>query len=525
MLYGVFENGVMGLSDEGLSTESRKKDVRHAASGGGVNFLYVLSGLAIPIWHTVMARAYGPVVYGLYGVAYGLIETFSRFSYLKTETALLRQIAHHHIAGEVEEERRSIRTAVWLTAAFGTLLGLIAFFMAKPLAEMQGKTETSLAIKLLSPVTPFVGLIEVFVAATMALKILRYNLYVRGLAQYALLIIFAAVFALVSPTIVSLCLSYVVGIICTAFLAFLAARSVLRYMPLKDALLHRPKKEPAIHWELVRFSIPLGISEFLNAVLQRADLLILALYVDEVHVAYYFGAEMISRAVSNARYVFDSVAAPVLSEAFRQQDIARLKYNLKLMTRWVGLLTFPIVSFVIGFRYELLWLLGPGFIAASTAFIILNTGHLFNSLLGVNSWVVTMSGRTMLNLWNNLAAAAMNIFLCFLLVPTHGLVGAAISSAASTLLIHLLYALESVIILKVHPFSIGLFRVCIAGIVTMVVTVFMADLLAFSLPLKFALGIVIIALVYGGFLYMLGLGPEEKEVVNRLLIRLRRRNN
>jgi O-antigen/teichoic acid export membrane protein len=503
--------------------ESRAKDVRHAASGGGVNFLYILSGLAIPLWHTVIARAYGPVIYGLYGVAYGVTEMFSRFSYLKTETALLRQIAHHRVAGEVEMERRSVRTAVWLTAAFGTLLGAVAFALAGPLADLQGKPETREAIAMLAPVTPFVGLIEVFVAATMSVKILRYNLYVRGLAQHALLVAFAGAFALFSPTIVSLCLSHVLAIACTAVLAFLAARSVLRDLPLSDALLHRPRTDPLVHWELVRFSLPLGVSEFLNAVLQRADLLILAFYMDEAHVGYYFGAEMISRAVSNARYVFDSVAGPVLSEAFRQDDKPRLRYNLKLMARWVAILTFPIVTFVVGFRSELLGLLGEGFVAAGTAFIILNVGHLVNGILGVNGWVVTMSGRTMWNLWNNLAAASANIALCFLLVPDHGLIGAAISAAASVTLIQVLFAVETAFLLKVHPFSWSLLRVAVAGGVTLVATLLFSDLLPEALPLKLATGTVLMLAGYVALLGTLGLAREDRELVAKAWARVRGR--
>ena len=61
-----------------------------------------------------------------------------------------------------------------------------------------------------------------------------------------------------------------------------------------------------------------------NAILQRADIVLLAKFVGPTAAAVYAAAEFITRIISNARYVFDAVAAPVFSEAIHLGQNDRL---------------------------------------------------------------------------------------------------------------------------------------------------------------------------------------------------------
>ena len=95
------------------------------------------------------------------------------------------------------------------------------------------------------------------------------------------------------------------------------------------------------------------------ALLQRADIIILAAFVEARTVAFYFAAEQLTRSVAGLRHAFDGVAAPLLSESLHQQDRARLRHNLKLLTRWVALAAAPIAASLFTLRPELLSLFGP----------------------------------------------------------------------------------------------------------------------------------------------------------------------
>ena len=111
----------------------------------------------------------------------------------------------------------------------------------------------------------------------------------------------------------------------------------------------------------VQFSLPLGAGDVLNAVLQRADIILLTVFVGTSAAGVYAAAEFITRVIASARSVFDSVAAPVFSEAVNLGQRDRLKQNLMMMNRWVVSVAAPIALTVVVLRRDLLALYGPGF--------------------------------------------------------------------------------------------------------------------------------------------------------------------
>ncbi|MBK8480978.1 MAG: oligosaccharide flippase family protein [Proteobacteria bacterium] len=497
---------------------TRAGDARHAAVGGATNLLNVLGALALPVFHTLVARIYGAASYGLYSVAVGLTEIFGRLGAVGTDKGLLRHIPSHRIADELELERRSLSTSFWLTAASATLLALAVYGLAGPLAALQQKPNIALAIRLLAPSTPFTALVLTLIAATMGAKVLRYNLLVRGIAQPLLLIAIALPVGLLQPTLRALCLSHLAAMVLVTLLAGLAVTRVFRHFRLRELLALGP-----IHWELARFSFPIGLSEFFNALLHRAALIIVGLYVSNTQLGVYAAVEMLSRAIASARNAFDPVVSPVLAEALRQQDQGRIQYNLQLMTRWVALLTFPLIALFLGLRRELLSLFGPTFVAGSTAFIVLNLGYLANGVLGLVGWVLAMGGRSRLVLANNLIAASANVLLCFLLAPRFGIVGAATATASALLLIQLLLLVQVKQLYGVHPFGAGLLRVTGVGTVTVVAAVVALPRLPGAPLLRMLVGALLIVGVYLGLLLSCALEPADRELLARLRRRLRRR--
>ena len=65
-------------------------------------------------------------------------------------------------------------------------------------------------------------------------------------------------------------------------------------------------------------------AELMNAILQRADIVLLTAFVGPSATAVYAASEFISRVIGNARYVFDGIAAPVFSEALHLGQRERL---------------------------------------------------------------------------------------------------------------------------------------------------------------------------------------------------------
>src|SRR5262249_1633544 len=132
----------------------------------------------------------------------------------------------------------------------------------------------------------------------------------------------------------------------------------------------------ARHPGFTRFALPLGASDLMSAVLQRADTFMVASFAGLDALAVYTAAEFVARVIANPRSLFDYIIAPVISEALQVHDRARVRYNLALMTRWAVTACLPIAVTVVVLRAEILGLYGATFVAGAGPLVILAIHHL-----------------------------------------------------------------------------------------------------------------------------------------------------
>ncbi|HEX4405476.1 MAG TPA: polysaccharide biosynthesis C-terminal domain-containing protein, partial [Polyangia bacterium] len=295
-------------------------------------------------------------------------------------------------------------------------------------------------------------------------------------------------------------------------LSWIGASAVLGRGRLREAL-----RAPG-HRGLIRFALPLGASEFMNGILQRASVFILSAYAGAASVAVYAASEELGRSVAAMRYAFDSVAAPMMSEALARGDRERLRYNLALMTRWVASASAPIALTLLALRGPLLWLYGPAYASGVTAMGLLVCGHLINGVLGLTGYVIVMSGRSGLFFWDNLSAAVVNLVLSFLLIPRYGVTGAALASLISVGCVRGLVVVQVWRLERVHPFDRALAKPFIAA-----GCAFLGELAVRAIPVapKLRVALVVVAglAIYPAVLLALRPGEEERRFVVGLVRR------
>jgi len=67
--------------------------------------------------------------------------------------------------------------------------------------------------------------------------------------------------------------------------------------------------------------------------------------------------------------------------------------------------------------------------------------------------MLTMTGREKLEFLNDVGILILNILLNLILIPKFGILGAAIATAVSLILLNIIRVLEVYIFLKMHPFD------------------------------------------------------------------------
>jgi len=492
---------------------SRRDDAAHAARSGFSQILAVLGHGLIPLQRVLVSRLFGQAAYGIYRASADLAEVLTRAGMAGADKSMLRFLASHRVAGEEGELTSALGSGLRLSAAALLVLALGLVVGAPWFARVWGDPAYGGVLRFMAPSVVAGGLVVVLMAATLAAKVTRMNLAVRGVAEPLLLLAATVVAWLVRPTVTSVAAAHAAAYAVLLVLAWGATGLVLGKGRLRAAL-----RAPG-HPTLVRFAFPLGASELMNAILQRANIFILSAYAGAPTVAVFAAAEELGRAVGGVRLAFDSIITPMMSEALRVRDHERLRYNLAMMTRWVASAAAPIAATLFVLRPQLLALYGPHYQSGATAMALLLVAQLVNGVLGLTPFVIVMSGRSRLFFWDNLGAAILNLVLSLVLIPRYSVTGAAIASLVTLAALQGALCVQAIWLERVHPFHRGLAKPFVAAAAVLVAELGVAALPVASV-VRVALVLAAGVIVYPTVLYLLRPSEEERRLIIRLVHRI-----
>jgi O-antigen/teichoic acid export membrane protein len=124
--------------------------------------------------------------------------------------------------------------------------------------------------------------------------------------------------------------------------------------------------------------------------------------------------------------------APMVATLYANGHQAQLQELVTRSTRVALLVSVPVVVILIVFGSWLLSIFGLPFQTGHAALAILCIGHLANAYLGFAIIVLNMTGYEHDVAQGIIIAAILNTFLCVLLIPPWGILGAAVASVLGT---------------------------------------------------------------------------------------------
>jgi O-antigen/teichoic acid export membrane protein len=479
--------------------------------------LTILAQAVLAATQVVFARLYGQALYGQYVSAVSVLEVFSRGGAAGADKAQLRYVAASRAAGDAAGVRSAIGTGLRLCLAVAGSFALLLLLGGPQLARWQGEPGLAPALRILAPLPLLTGGIWILIQASLAARVTRANFFVRGLAEPSLLLGAGVLAWTLGGGLAGLALGHLLAYAATLLLALVVVRRILRPEETRGWL--TAPARPGF----IRFALPIGLSELLNAVVQRASIFILTTVMGPEAVAIYNAGELLTRAISNIRYAFDSVVAGVLSEALHLGQHDRLRYNLRLATRWVVTVAAPIATTVAVLRHDLLGLVfEPSYLPGTTALVLLALSHFVNASLGLTGWVLMVAGRSHLGFYNNVVCAAFNLTAAYFLTRRYGVTGAAVAALATSVLMQGIVVVQAAVLEKVHPFSVALLKPLGAAAAAYAA----GSALGAVIPSPWVRLPVVAAgsaVAYLLALWLLRLPPEEQKAFERALGRLRGR--
>jgi O-antigen/teichoic acid export membrane protein len=180
---------------------------------------------------------------------------------------------------------------------------------------------------------------------------------------------------------------------------------------------------------LVRSGLAIFLISLGTALIGWVEIMALNHWNDAGSIALFSLAVRVASLVAMPLLVINLVAAPRYAACYAVRDMARLK---ALATQVIGfscLVGVPLIACLLGFGPQILRIFGPEFVAANDSLRIVLVGQFANMLCGPVIYLLMMSGKERTGLACVMLAVLVDMISVSILVPRHGLTGAAISNA------------------------------------------------------------------------------------------------
>lgn len=500
--------------------ETRRHQVRAIARGGGFlaggSFFDFVSRFVIGL---LLARLLGPTDYGLYHLAIGAGSMFAGIASLGLDDAMVRYVA-------ILSGRRD-RAGVWGTIQIGlgialpvsVLLGALLYFAAPLVAEgLFDAPDLTPALHLMAFVVPLLTLSNVLLGVTRGFGRMDHAAVGENVVQSLVRMVLLAILALVGLDLFAALVIFAVADVVSSVTFGLLTN---RHFSLRPS--HHPEVRRDVRG-VFGFAFPLWVSGLLNQFQRNISALILGVAATPASVGVFAivgQVNMVGHAVYRAVIV---AVKPLLAQLHDQGDRSGLNHIYTTTTRWLMVTNLPFFLGMVLYPASILAIFGEDYAAGATALIVMAASELLNAGTGICGSLIDMTGHTRAKVFNSalwlITLGVSNVIL----VPAHGVLGAALAYAIALAVVNLARMVELWVLERVLPSWSAYFKPLVAGGVAFAVGLGMRTIFPVGSRLGPALlqGFAVVV-VYAATTYLLGMEEDDKDLLQRLLARLRRR--
>lgn len=400
-----------------------------AIKGASIVFLFSVLGAGLGyLIRLLLARDLTVEDYGLFYAAFSFLAFLSLIKTLGFDRALIKFIPEFLS----KRDRPSVKGLILLTAGIqmltNTLILIMLYFSAGFLAEHFFKSSQASSILLLLAIGFF---IDSFVV------VLKYCFQgFKDMTAFALLdfirmvllvlIILLGVekgMGILAPTTAYLLTP---AILLVVFAAYFLRKTFRDFFRLKGIIDKRLFKSVG------RYSVYLMITSSGVLILQHTDTIMLTYFSGVTAVALYNIALPTSKILTYLPLAIGSVLLPITSELWAAKKTALVKEGIESLYKYSIILMVPMALVLFSFSGLILSILfGKEYAAASAALQILSVSTIFIALHQVHVNFFSGIGRPEVHSKIIYSAVLLNFFGNLLLIPLFGIIGAAITTGVS----------------------------------------------------------------------------------------------
>lgn len=487
------------------------------AKGAMINFSGAIMRMVLLYAYTlVLARVLSVNELGEYFLMFTVINILGLAATVGLDFGVVRYTALY--LGEEQNQlvRKTIKVALVLGVPIGVATMVGVFFVAPLLQEplFDNNPDAIAGLRVFAIAIPFLVLAKLLNASTQGMHKMQYQVYSRDIGEQASKFGLSVMVVLLGIGLAGIIWANVVAV---AIAAALAALFVIKALPRPQPAL---RSQP-ITRRLFRYSLPLAFSNILGMVLIWVDMLLLGYLSTPTDVGFYGAALRVVTVSAIILIAFATVFTPMISDLYNRGEKRELEAIFKTVTRWVLICVYPVFLLLIVFTDAIMGIFGAEYTAGSEALRFLSLGQFINASIGLSGMMVLMSGRSQMELLNIGTALIVNVVLCFLLIPDHGIIGAAVANLSAMVVVNVMRVVEVWIFMRINAFNLAMANPLLVGLVSITVV---------ALPAHFVFGevnivelvplLLAVLVVYLLLLLAFGLNEQDKTVIKMVRSRI-----
>lgn len=494
-----------------------EKNIIIVAKGGGITFVgKIFLSIARLATAVLLARLLGAKQYGMYTLAISIVTIVASISVFGLDSALIRYIAILNSRQDRSGVWGALQVGIGTAVLFSVLSGVALYGLSFILAD-QVFHEPGLAplFQLASVFVPLLTLSDVLSGAVRGFKRMDFAMIAQFVAQPVVRLILIVIFALVGLNASLAVASY--------GLADLSASILLIYFINKVFPLKRPQDAPRRDVkEILTFSVPVWLSELMSKFQNNIQTLVLGTANAITGVGVFSVANQLTMVTGQFSSSINVSAKPVVAELHHQGDIKQLEHIYQSTTKWSLMVQLPVFLTLVLFPAEILSIFGQSFAAGAPALVILALADLINVGTGMGGIIIDMTGHTKLKLANSIIRLIIYIGLSFYLIPSWGLIGAAVVALAGEGVVNLLRFFEVYILLRILPYNQSFIKPLVASALSLICVLVLGIWIPPQTSVIYTMiNIGVLFLVYIVATLLLGLSDEERAMLAILSRRTR----
>ena len=377
------------------------------------------------VYRVLMGRMLTPYEYGLLNLALPLQYMIMILTSSGVAPGIAKFVAEYDAVDDEESLNYVISSSLLYFPLIGLLLGLVLFFLARPIGiYLFHDVNVIIPLQISAMALPFGMGISVYTGIFQGFKKIEYM---------SVVLIFEQLLRVVFATFLVFLGWKTIGAISGSSLGFVFALP-FAYLLFKHLKLRYTKQGFEQFKEVFYFSIPTSATALAAFALAYIDIICLGILLNPEEVGIYSAASPTSRIILAFSAGLYAILLPSIAEVNAKGSFDKVKGITVDSLKFSLVVLIPVAAISIVFSKEIITLLfGSNYVGAVRAFELLVVGIVFLAIFMVCSAVfqgLSKPGTPMVIL---ILTVVIDAVLNFILIPIYGIEGAALATMISTI--------------------------------------------------------------------------------------------